>query len=194
MIQLEHIFYSYDGRPVLQDLNLTLSPGERVAVVGPSGGGKTTLLHLLAGLLTPQKGKIIGLPTEGASAVFQEDRLLPQLTVVDNLALVAKTTPVQKLYQLLEEAGLGEEIHQLPGQLSGGQARRVAILRGLVCRRPLLLLDEPLQGLDIETKGQMIALLNREMEGRTVVLITHDPQEARLLGCTIYSLEELQTL
>lgn len=191
MITLEQVYHAYGEREVLKGLSLAIQPGERLAIMGPSGIGKTTLLRLLAGLEPPQRGRITGLPEEGASVVFQENRLLPQLTVLGNLSLVAPWQPRERLLELLEGLGLLGEGETHPGALSGGMARRVAIARALAFDRQLFLLDEPFKGLDEATAGRVQAFLREKTAGKTVVLITHDRGEALGLGCEIRRLEAL---
>ena len=128
-MELSHITFGYPGRMLLRDFSLSLPPGETIAVIGPSGCGKTTLLRLMAGLEMPLSGSLTGIPPEGVSMVFQENRLVPSLTVLENLALVSPRSSRKALLALLAPLGLAEEGDCYPAALSGGMARRVAIAR-----------------------------------------------------------------
>lgn len=127
MPEIRNLSFSYDGTPVFSGLCLSLPDGSRTALLAPSGFGKTTLLRLLCGSLTPQSGSITGLPAEGIAMVFQEDRLLPGCTVLENLRLVAPERPDTELTALLGELGLSGWENARPGKLSGGMRRRAAI-------------------------------------------------------------------
>ena len=152
---------------------------------------QTTLLRLLCGSLTPQGGSITGLPAEGIAMVFQEDRLLPGCTVLENLRLVAPERPDTELIALLGELGLSGRENARPGKLSGGMRRRAAIARALVFHSPLVIMDEPFKGLDEATLAATLACVDRWLGDRTFLLVTHSPQEAERLGCRITRLDEL---
>jgi putative ABC transport system ATP-binding protein len=180
---------------ILRDIDLAVTPGEAVAVVGASGSGKSTLLALLAGLDTPTSGSVrldgVDLFTldEDRRAelrgrvlgfVFQSFQLLPALTAVENVALpleLSGNDQAEELArQMLVRVGLGERLHHYPKHLSGGEQQRVALARAFVVRPKLLLADEPTGSLDAESGAAVIALLfqlNREY-GTTLVLVTHD--------------------
>ncbi|MBF8377331.1 ATP-binding cassette domain-containing protein [Alicyclobacillus mali] len=176
----------YGQRVVLDDLDLRIGKGEFIAIVGHSGTGKSTLLRLLAGLEQPTRGDVLiddspvtGL-TPTARVMFQDARLLPWLSVFDNVAVVLPKPDKLQVEQALDRVGLLEHRHKWPAQLSGGQRQRVALARALVVRPPLLLLDEPLGALDALTRLEMQSLIEslwRE-ERFTAVLVTHDVSEA----------------
>lgn len=190
MIRLENIAFSYGNKRIFEDFSLELADGARLALMGPSGCGKSTLLRLISGLLTPQSGRIAGLPQDGVAYVFQESRLLPQLTARENVELVLKNVENrQKLAEeILTELGLGDELDTLPSELSGGMARRVAMARALAFPSPLLVLDEAFTGLDERTRGIVADCVLRRLNGRTLVMSTHSEVEAELLGCEILRL------
>lgn len=190
MIRLENVAFSYGDKQIFKDFSLELPDGARLALMGPSGCGKSTLLRLTSGLLAPKSGKIVGLPQGGVSYVFQESRLLPQLTARENVELVLKNVENrQKLAEeILTELGLGDELDTLPSELSGGMARRVATARALAFPSPLLLLDEAFTGLDERTRGIVADCVLRRLDGRTLVMATHSELEAGLLGCEILRL------
>ncbi|MEG1943735.1 MAG: ATP-binding cassette domain-containing protein, partial [Angelakisella sp.] len=151
-LTLDRVYYSYEQENLLQNISLTAREGRATAIMGASGRGKTTLLHIMAGLLTPDSGDVSGIPDCGVSVVFQEDRLLPWMTVLENLMVAAPEAPVDDLIALLWDLGLSGWEDAMPPQLSGGMSRRVAIARALAFGSPLLLLDEPFAGLDSDTK------------------------------------------
>lgn len=171
---------------VLEAIELSLRPGESVALVGPSGCGKTTLLNLIAGLDQPSAGRIDnGYVTD--AYVFQQPRLLPWKTALDNIALGLKAAGVAPRQRGDRARGLGlrlglaeEDMDKFPHQLSGGMQSRVALARALVLEPDLLLLDEPFSALDVGLKAELYALLLREMaaRGASLLMITHDLMEA----------------
>ncbi len=183
MIALEHIYFSYTDQPVLTDFSLQLPEQGRIALMGPSGCGKTTVLRLVMGLEKPQRGKVLNRPFPVA-AVFQEDRLLAHKTVLENAALAGEP---QQAAALLEALGLGDELHSLPASLSGGMRRRVAIARALATKAPLLVLDEPFNGLDDDTKRLTAALILKHWKG-PILMVTHLAEEAHLLQAEILHL------
>src|SRR5438477_3405346 len=180
---------------ILRDIDLEVTPGEAVAVVGASGSGKSTLLALLAGLDTPTSGKVeldgvdlfsldedrrAELRGRMLGFVFQSFQLLPALTALENVMLpleLADRADAEDLArQMLARVGLGERLNHYPKHLSGGEQQRVALARAFVVRPKLLLADEPTGSLDAESGAAVIALLfelNREY-GTTLVLLTHD--------------------
>lgn len=169
---------------VLRDLNLQIEDGEVVAITGRSGIGKTTLLNIIAGLDLAFEGKVSPAPDDcRVGYVFQEPRLLPWRTVSENLCLACGITP-EAAQQWLADVGLAGEGEKVPGQLSLGMQRRVAVARALVIRPDVLLLDEPFASLDAETATEMRALLQRllAVHPTTTLLVTHDAAEAAELA------------
>ena len=175
MIRLEHVSKSYESKRVFQDLNAAFSLNQSYLLIGASGAGKTTLLRLLAGLEEPETGRIIRPEGLRIRLVFQEDRLLPELSVRDNVIL--EKGRAEKAQALLEELGLGLEAGALPESLSGGMKRRVALARALCAAPDVLLLDEPFNGLDEAWRRRAAALIFREMTGKCVICATHYPEE-----------------
>ena len=185
----------------LDRINLTIKPGEFVAIMGPSGCGKSTLLHLLGGLDKPTSGKVLleGTPIEEMSDdkltelrrrkmgfVFQFFNLIPVLTAVENAALPITLDGVKpadakaKATEWLTRFGLADRLNSRPDQLSGGQQQRVAIARALVADPTLILADEPTGNLDTRSGDEIASLLRKVSEefNRTVVMVTHDPRIA----------------
>lgn len=169
---------SYDGRAVLQDVCFRLEAGGHYALMGPSGSGKTTLLRLMMGLEKPDRGEIRLPAGKRFSVVFQEDRLLEQLTAAANVRLVS-SAPMEAIRAMLLELGIASDSLSEPvSAFSGGMKRRVALCRALLAPYQVLLLDEPYKGLDEENRLRAMRLVQRETRGKTVVLVTHDPREA----------------
>ncbi len=180
----------------LEDIDLSVTPGEFIAIVGASGCGKSTLLRLLVGLESDYEGDIrlddrrLDRPGLDRAIVFQEHRLLPWLTAEGNVALglLKSDLPAEQkrraVREHLELVGLGDFAKAYPSQLSGGMAQRVAIARALVNRPRILLLDEPLGALDALTRARLQEELLRIVrhEGITAILVTHDVDEAVYLG------------
>jgi len=173
-MKLDHVSKSYQGRTVLRDFSLELPDRGFCCILGPSGAGKTTLLRLMAGLEQPDSGTVtVSAPV---SMVFQEDRLLAHDTVLENAALAADP---QRAKELLVRLGLEEWLFRRPAALSGGMRRRVAIARALAAPAGVYLMDEPLKGLDRDTKQAVLALIREETRNGLLVLVTHDPEEAQ---------------
>lgn len=187
-ITFKNVSFAYDNTPVLENITINFGNDKNIAIMGGSGIGKTTILHLLAGLITPQQGEITPPPLEGVAMVFQENRLLTWLTVAENLSVVNPNITYEEIEQLLGRLGLNAYAEKKPMQLSGGQARRVAIARALVFNSPLVLLDEPFTGLDSDTKLRTAEVIRTYCEHRTVVAVVHDQNDAGLLGCGIVNL------
>lgn len=190
MITIDRLTLSYGRQQVLKDCSLQVEPGSRVALMGPSGCGKTSLINVIAGLLSPDSGKV---SVNGkVSYVFQEPALFPWLTAVDNINVVLSDRPetLPRAEQLLEAVGLSDCRDKYPHQLSGGQKQRIAICRALAYGGDILLLDEPLKGLDADTRDQVSALLLQEWTGKTLLLVTHDPSEAQSLCDRVYRWQE----
>lgn len=181
-ITVENLSKKYDNTVVFENFSTTFESGMITAVMGRSGIGKTTLLNCISGI-TDYSGNIAG--AEKTSYVFQEDRLVPNLTVYGNLELVlGKETPKNKKFsvikEILSDVGLTEKLADLPSRLSGGEKKRVALARAFISGSPTMLLDEPMNSLDIGLKYKIIRLfldLNRKY-GRTAIYVTHDLDEA----------------
>ncbi|MCI8632866.1 MAG: ABC transporter ATP-binding protein [Lachnospiraceae bacterium] len=194
-IEVKNLSFSYGEQTVLQKVSFTLTSEQPVVLLGSSGQGKTTLLRLLAGLLTPQGGQISGITASTRIAVmFQEDRLFPQLSVWKNLKLVRPDVTQQQAAALLTELDLGETVlGQLPRELSGGMRRRVALARALLFEADLVLMDEPFQGLDANTRADVLKAVRKWTEGRPLLLISHEPSDAEALGAKIMTLQEIES-
>jgi len=175
------------GQPVLHDIQLQLQRGETLALLGPSGIGKTSLLRVIAGLNPDFEGHchLVG----SCAVVFQEPTLLPWLDVLRNICVPTGATPTQAR-NALEEVGLAARERDYPDQLSLGQQRRLALARAFSVRPDLLLLDEPFVSLDAETAEEMMQLFARIKtdHGFSTILVTHVEAEARKLASRIVTL------
>jgi sulfonate transport system ATP-binding protein len=201
-LSLSGVNKHFGDHQVLRDLDLSIAPGEAVAIVGRSGCGKSTLLRLIAGLETPSSGAIQadGAPLRAGSAdvrlMFQEARLLPWMNVLENVGvgLGLKGDWQPRARHALEEVSLSAHATKWPAQLSGGQRQRVALARALVHQPRLLLLDEPLGALDALTRLEMQQLIEALwLKHRcTLILVTHDVEEAVALCDRVLLVEDGQ--
>lgn len=188
----------YGSKTILNELDLHIPTGQFVAVVGRSGGGKSTLLRLLAGLEKPNAGQLLAGSTplaqiqEDTRMMFQDSRLLPWKTVIDNVGLGLRGQWRDAALQALDAVGLADRARDWPAALSGGQKQRVALARALIHRPRLLLLDEPLGALDALTRIEMQGLIETlwQQHGFTVLLVTHDVSEAIALADRVILIEE----
>ncbi len=192
-IVIENLTFSYGDKELLTDLSMVLAPGSKTGIMGPSGSGKTTLLHLIAGLLKPESGRIFS-PEEALeirfSMVFQDGRLVENLNVLQNIRMVNESLGEGEIQQMLEALELGGYGKKKVRRLSGGERQRIAILRALAADYDVLLLDEPFSGLDRRMKQIAAAFICEKSLGKTLVLVTHDKEEAKLLGADVLELQE----
>ena len=215
ILQLNHVYKNYSrGKnevPVLKDICLEVDKGEYLAIMGPSGSGKTTLMNMIGCLDVPTQGEYIldgrridalddnalaEIRNKYIGFVFQNFYLLPKMTAQDNVALpllyagVPQKERRERAAEALKAVGLGERIHFLPNQLSGGQCQRVAIARAIVGNPQLLLADEPTGALDT-TAGNQIMEIFRGLsdKGMTIIMITHEPSIAACANKTFHILD-----
>jgi len=202
MLELENISKSFDGMEVLKDISLHIARGEFVSIVGPSGSGKSTILRLLTQALLADKGDILfnGTPLSQAAHAFafmpQRDALMPWRSVIDNAILGLEVHGMRRRQAravaapLFERFGLAGFENHYPAALSGGMRQRAALLRTVIQRQDMLLLDEPFGALDALTRTQMQEWLQGMWTDHrwTALLITHDVREAVFLSDRIYVL------
>jgi putrescine transport system ATP-binding protein len=198
-LNIQNLQKAFDGTPVLNGISLDLNARQTLAVLGRSGGGKTTLLKIVAGLLSADTGSIHlngenltqRPPQErGIVYLYQEALLFPHLNVFENVAFglrlrhVAPADIQNRTEQMLVGLGLADHARKMPTALSGGQRQRVAFGRALIIQPRLLLLDEPFGALDVETRTQMQQLYRRvaQEQGITAIFVTHDLKEALVMG------------
>jgi len=197
MIEMRAVSVDLSSRPILRDVNLQVSSGELVGLVGRSGSGKSTLLNLIAGLYTPTSGeiKIDGEPARPGlirGVVFQEESLLGWLSAIDNVLFTARSEAASGEWgTLLKQLGLEDARDDLPKQLSTGMRKRVELARALAADAMYLLADEPFGTLDAVTRRDLWALWKNLQitTPRTGILCTHDPEEAVRLCTVIYPLK-----
>jgi ABC-type nitrate/sulfonate/bicarbonate transport system ATPase subunit len=174
MVRLENVSKAFGDKTVLSGFSYEFVEGARYVITGSSGVGKTTLLRLICGLLRPDEGKAEVAEGVRVRAVFQEDRLLPWRTVLQNVTLGESDGAYAR--ELLSELGHADEADAYPAALSGGMSRRVAIARALCAKPDVLLLDEPFNGLDPDMKARTAALIFDKMRGKTVITVAHDAE------------------
>lgn len=179
MASVENLTVQYGGTAVLENFSAEFPDGGVTAVSGRSGCGKTTLLAVLLGLLRPDGGTVSGF--RQPSAVFQEDRLLPFLSAEKNIAVTAGCTEAEAGEALLSVGFDAADRGKRAFELSGGMARRVAIVRAMLAPGDAVLLDEPFKGLDERTRAQVVRFVCENRRGRTMVVVTHDPRDAEAL-------------
>ncbi len=181
---------------VLKGVNFSVYPGEKVAILGRSGAGKSTLLNILGGLERPTSGTVTR--PKNVGFVFQSYHLMPELTVLENVILptMARSfdarrmngdSPRTRASSLLERVGLGDRLHHLPAELSGGEMQRVALARALVTNPELVLADEPTGNLDALTGAEILKILSDLSVGGSValVMVTHSPAAAAICDRTL---------
>ena len=202
MIQLRQLKMAFGSKVILDNLDLAVRQGETLAVIGPSGTGKSTIIKLLTGLLPPTSGSIVidGIPLNGEAnineirkevgMVFQRFNLFPHMTVMQNLMLapmkvrgVSKDEAEKTAHMYLKKVGMEDKANNYPDQLSGGQQQRVAIARALCMKPKALLFDEPTSALDPEMVNEVLDVMKQlANEGMTMAVVTHEMGFAREVG------------
>ena len=213
IISARNLHKSYGNNPVLRNVSLDIYPGESVAIMGPSGSGKTTLLHALSGIIKLDAGSVLFNSPTGQVAVeslserertslrassfgfvFQQGLLVPELTAEENVSLAAMIAGIPRQQaraisaDLLNRLGLGQMLDRRMGEMSGGQAQRVAIARSQVNGAPVTFADEPTGALDSKTAREVMALLLTMIpqQGKTLLVVTHDPNVAAACSRVVY--------
>lgn len=187
MIKFNNVNFAYGKKEIFKDFSLTINDGDRICFFAPSGFGKTTVLRLIMGLESPKSGELEGIKDKKISAVFQEDRLLPDKTVKQNIELFANERDVENVMQKM---GLENTLSLYPDELSGGMARRVAIARALCRDADIYIFDEPFNGIDQKNIEKTAEFIREVTANKTVLLVTHDRDQAELLGAAIIDISE----
>lgn len=188
MYGCEKLVKRYGGQTVLNELTLSFEEGGCYCLMAPSGGGKTTLFRILAGLEQADSGKLVGFEGAKLAMVFQENRLCEQLTPVTNVAMVQTAPDRKRIEAELSKILPPSCLCQTAATLSGGMKRRVAIARALLSDSDILLMDEPFTGLDEENREKVMDYVKEKKGDRLLLLTTHRPEEAEALGATVINL------
>jgi len=182
-MKADKISKSFGSHAVLQDFSAEFTDPGITCIMGRSGSGKTTLLNIMMGRLKADQGSITGFSGRTLGAVFQEDRLLPWCTALENVALVLNGDDVkERALRILARVHLEESAMQKVTELSGGMKRRVAIARALAFDPEILILDEPFKGLDDELRLEVMELVREFSSERAVIIVTHDHVEAEFFA------------
>ena len=175
MIEVKNITKRYGEKTVFNNLSFFIPEGANAVFTGRSGVGKTTLMRCIAGLESPDSGEINGTGGTRLSYVFQENRLIPQISALDNL--MCFHSDKQRAVELLADAGLLSDADTPVSDLSGGMKRRLAVVRALLYGGDIYFFDEPFRELDKSTADTVRELVKRECSGKTVILATHEPAD-----------------
>lgn len=195
MIECKDVAKSFDDQLVFSHLNMRIEEGERICLMAPSGCGKTTLLRMVLGLESYDSGTLINPHTSSMAVVFQEDRLCDALSAVDNVALVCKPGVSRRaLRSMLCEVLPDEVLDKQVAYLSGGQRRRVALVRAFACDARLLVLDEPFSGLDSTTRSEVAQFMLRHQNNATLLVSTHGEHDHVSLHARVIRLNEIAQL
>ena len=205
MLELKNVTVSFNDQTILEDISLEVNKGDIIAIIGPSGGGKSTLIRTMNMLVTPKKGEVlfkgeklskqnINKMRESIGMVFQQFELFPHLTVLKNMILAPvklkkmdKATAIEKAKVLLERVGLLDKIDAYPGSLSGGQKQRIAIARALLMNPELMLFDEPTSALDPEMVKEVLDVIrDLASQGMTICIVTHMMGFAKEVANKVY--------
>lgn len=194
---VKHIKKSFGDLKVLNNISIDFTEGKITCILGPSGCGKSTLLNIISGIIKDYTGEVVGFEKQDMSFVFQEDRLIPWLTVYDNMKFVLKGKyPGDKLKEIISDylllVGMEDYHGFYPSDLSGGMKQRASIARALAYDGKIIIMDEPFKSLDIKNKMQLLKDFKDicKKTKSTAVLVTHDIDEAIEIGDQIYILSD----
>lgn len=194
-IEIKNLNKNFKGKQIFKDFSLILDSKNVNCIIGESGGGKSTLLNMISGLLEKDFGEILGVKEEEISYIFQEDRLVSWLTVRENIELFIynyyfKDEAKKLMDRIFTLLNIKETLNEYPQKLSGGMRQRVNIARALIKPSKLILMDEPFKSLDYKTKYMIMKELKElfKKEDRMVIFVTHDVDEAIFMQGNIYVL------
>lgn len=194
-VEIKNLNKSFQGKKIFENFSMILNSSQINCIIGVSGGGKSTLLNMIAGLLKKDSGTIEGVNEEEISYIFQEDRLLSWLTIRENMELFIynyydKEEAEELMKKIFKLLNIEETFKEYPENLSGGMRQRVNIARALIKPSKLILMDEPFKSLDYKTKYLIIKELKEvfQKEKRMVIFVTHDVEEAIFMDGKIYVL------
>lgn len=176
-IEINNLNKKYNDKVVLNNYSAVFKENSISFITGTSGVGKTTLIRIIMGLESADSGEIIGINNKKISAVFQEDSLCKNLSVLSNIKLVCENVNNEEIENNLKELDLTGYMNKRVRELSGGMKRRISILRALLFDFDLLIMDEPFKGLDKETKNKVMDFVINKIKNKTVIIITHDEEE-----------------
>ena len=188
-IIIKDLYKSYGENAVLKSLDAVIEENKITCLMGQSGSGKTTLLNILMGFETADSGSVENMPVK-KTAVFQENRLCESFSAFTNVKIVNDKLDNKTIISHLEQVGLGDFADSKISTLSGGMKRRVALVRAILAEKDILFLDEPFKGLDEDTKKTVTDYLLKNTENTTVVMVTHDIDEAQALGAKVLYLKD----
>lgn len=190
MITVKLLTKSYGEKQVLNDLNVSFEEQKTTCIMGESGCGKTTLLRILLGIEKQDSGEVTGLEQKKIVAVFQEDRLCNDFNAITNIKMVLdKAFTKEQIISHLNEVGLAIECLAKPmKQLSGGMKRRVAIVRSIIVESDVILMDEPLKGLDMTTKNMVVDYIKQHTKDKTLIIVTHQEEEVSCFNSALVKL------
>lgn len=190
MIIFKDISKSYGNRTVLKNFNIEIREGQTTFVLGKSGSGKTTFSKIVLGLEKIDTGEISGLDGKKISVVFQEDRLMENMTIGSNFKMTVDSHINSKqIIEKMEKIGLFQSLESKISELSGGMKRRISILRAFLIEFDLIVMDEPFRGLDDETKEIVMNFVIQNIKGKTAIIITHNKDEVEYFAEKIKELQ-----
>lgn len=193
MIIFKDISKSYGNKIVLKNFNIDIREGQTTFMLGKSGSGKTTFSKIVLGLEKIDTGEISGLDGKKISVVFQEDRLMENMTIGSNFKMTVDSHINRKqIVEKMEKIGLFQPLESKISELSGGMKRRISILRAFLIEFDLIVMDEPFRGLDEETKEKVMNFVIQNIKGKTAIIITHNKDEVEYFAEKIQELQSIK--
>lgn len=193
MIIFKDISKSYGNKIVLKNFNIDIREGQTTFMLGKSGSGKTTFSKIVLGLEKIDTGEISGLDGKKISVVFQEDRLMENMTIGSNFKMTVDSHINRKqIVEKMEKIGLFQPLETKISELSGGMKRRISILRAFLIEFDLIVMDEPFRGLDEETKEKVMNFVIQNIKGKTAIIITHNKDEVEYFAEKIQELQSIK--